>query len=281
MKKITFSAILITSIAAVMTLAIVSSPLATADTFYCSGSQTFSAFNNIVVTEGQTCVLGQFNVVEGNIQVEKGATLIVCADNDIAGNIEANGAKLVELIDYLTITCAETMAKGGNQDNAFRHGNVSFVNKAGTVGHLTSSPSYGDNGFFVFRIPGDQALQSCSVPVVGQFSIWTVSPPNSHKASGVTAGCNKALGLVVLGDINIQNTESFKLIGNTNGISIVRGDVSVQNTQTVEITNVAGVANTGFGIGGNLEISTSVDCIVRGNTIAGSTILDGCSNLAN
>jgi len=272
MNKTTLLGTIFIGIAAIM-MTLTFTPSATADTFYCSGGQTFSAFNNIIVPEGQTCVLGQFNVVQGDIEVKQGASLYVYADNDIAGSVIADGAETVYIADVGAPAYDLTMGKPAGVN---ARGIITFINNPDTHGKITRTED-GSNDQYQFRIPQDIASPNYD-PKVGDSVSFNVSPSPAKKAFNVIS---KALGLVILGNVDVRNTDNFSLIGNTYGISIVRGDVSVQNTQTVEIIDVAGVANTGFGIGGDLKISTSVDCVVSGNVVSGSTELSGCSNLTS
>ena len=226
MKKLAISAIFVAALAIGMISAIATyTPSATAETFYCSDRQTFSAFNNIIVPEGQTCVLDQFNVVQGNIEVRQGASLYVYADNDIAGNVIADGAETVYLADFVPPN-ARTMDDDDDDDA---------------------------------RDDDDDARDDDDDDDDG-----VVAPPPPPKARG----------LVILGSVDVQNTNNFSLIGNPEGISIVRGDISILNTETVKIVDIDE-------INGNLEISTSASCDISNNVISGSTELGGCSNLTS
>ena len=233
MKKMAISAVITAAIAIGMISAIATfTPSATAEYFYCSERQTFSAFNNIIVPEGQTCVLDQFNVVQGDIQVEQGASLYVYADNDIAGSIMADGAETVYLIDYVP-PYARTMDDDDDDDD-------------------DNDDARNDDDDDDARNDDDDDDDVVILP-----------PPPTPKARG----------LVILGSVDIQNTNNFALIGNPLGITIVQGDVTVQNTQNVEVIDVDRI--------GNLEISTSASCDVSNNVVSGSTELSGCSNLTN
>lgn len=281
MNKIAVSVVFAAALATGMILATSTyTPSATAEYFYCSDRQTFSAFNNIVVPEGQTCILDQFNVVRGDIEVKQGATLVVCPDNDIAGSVRADGADTVKLSDILEPPCISPLSHGGSTADPM--GTVSSINKAGTHGKITRTDD-GSNDKYQFRIPQD--LTAGYAPVVGDCVTFTVHTAQAKVARDVAkcgGGGPKALGLAIMGSVDIQNTNNFSLIGNPNGISLVRGDVSVANTLTVEVINVGGIGMTGpHGIGGNLQVSTSGSCYVSGNLVAGSTELSGCSNLAN
>lgn len=261
MRKWTISSILVAVLTTgiILTMAVV--PIATAE-FYCNDRQTFSAFGNIIVPEGQTCVLDQFNVVKGDIIVKEGATLVVCADNDIAGSIIADGAETVALIDSLGGVCI------GALDN------VSNVVETSSIDYTVDAV----NKVTICHKPGTAAEKEIQVPP---------SAVKGHLDHGDKLGpCGilpppKALGLAIIGNIDVANTNNFILIGNTDGITIVRGDVTVQNTQSVSIINVGGIAMAGHGIGGDLTISSSASCSISGNMVVGSIQLDGCSNLAN
>ena len=78
----------------------------------CSGSHSFSSFNNLIVPEGQTCKLDRFNVVNGDIEVRKGATLIICPDNQILGDVKARNADTVFISDQPIPPCREIKERG-------------------------------------------------------------------------------------------------------------------------------------------------------------------------
>lgn len=262
MKNLTLTSILAAALATGMILALTITPTATAENFYCSDRQTFSAFNNIIVAEGQTCVLDQFNVVQGDIVVNKGATLIVCADNDIAGSILADGAETVSLIDAVGGPCVGALSSASDVeassiDYELDGSKVTICHKPGTSAEKELQvPSSAVQG----HLDHGDRMGSCTSP--------PLPPP-------------KALGLAIMGSIDVTNTSNFLLIGNTEGITLVRGDVSVQNTESVGIINVGGVAMAGQGIGGDLTVSSSGSCSISGNMVVGNTELSGCSNLAN
>ena len=73
----------------------------------CAGSYSGTAFDgDLVVPKGQTCTIGRFNVVNGDINVREGANLIICPDNDIRGGIKANRPNSVFISDQLIGPCA-------------------------------------------------------------------------------------------------------------------------------------------------------------------------------
>ena len=157
----------------------------------CIGSHSFSSFNNLVVPKGQTCMIGRFNVVNGDIKVREGASLIVCPDNDIKGDIKANNPNTVFISDQLIGPCAPT------------------------------------------------------------------APPP------------KALGITIGGDVKVEGSSSFTLVGNPLGVVAINGDVKIKNTQTVEILQ--------FTVNGNVEVRNSGDVTVTDNTIGGDLKIKGTS----
>lgn len=79
----------------------------------CVGNYAGTVFSeDLVVPEGQTCQLDQFNVVYGSIRVEKGADLIVCPDNAIHGDVKSHGANSVYISDLTGWPCSEAKALG-------------------------------------------------------------------------------------------------------------------------------------------------------------------------
>ena len=74
----------------------------------CIGNYSYTTFDDLVVPEGQTCMIARFNVVNGNIKVKEGASLIICPDNDIRGNIRANKPDTVFISDQIVGICAPT-----------------------------------------------------------------------------------------------------------------------------------------------------------------------------
>jgi len=282
MKKIAITAIFTAALATGMILAITTyTPFAAAEYFYCSERQTFSAFNNIVVPEGETCILDQWNVVQGDIEVKQGATLVICPDNDIIGNVIADGAETVHITDILAAPCVWTTDVSTTSGAI---GSVTWINNANKQGKIARTDD-ASNKSYQYQIPRDLADPN-NAPVVNDCVTFDVAPSKSKVANNV-AKCSvtlpppKALGLVIMGSIDIRNTANFSLIGNIDGISIVKGNVIVQNTENVKIVDVAGVSSTGFGIGGDLEISASTNCIVSGNVVSGSTEFSSCSNLTS
>jgi len=282
MTKVAITAIFGAAIVTGMILALATyAPMASAEYFFCSERQTFSAFNNIVVPEGQTCILDQFNVVHGDIEVKKGATLVVCPDNDVVGNVIADGAETVNITDILTAPCAWTMDAASTTGAV---GTVTWINNANKHGKITQTND-ASNKSYQYQIPRDLADPN-NAPSVDDCVTFDLDPSKSNAADNV-AKCSvtlpppKSLGLVITGSIDIRNTNNFSLIGNIDGISIVKGNVIVQNTENVEIVDVAGVSSTGFGIGGDLEVSTSTNCIVSGNVVSGSMEFSNCSNLTS
>lgn len=164
--------------------------LATAATNVCSGFNSFATFDNVVVIQGDTCVLSGFNVVQGNIKVEEGANLFICPDNDVAGNIKAP------------------------------HGGT---------------------------------------------TVFITDQPGSHSNCGAGP---KALGVTIDGNIDINNGNSFTLIGNPGGVVSVGGNVMVKTTQTVSITSWDGIA-------GNVIANGNGDVTIIGNTIVGNLKISG------
>lgn len=78
----------------------------------CSGNYTYTSFGDLVVPQGQTCQLDQFNVVSGSIKVEKDANLIICPDNQIHGDIKAHKANSVYISDQTGGLCSPAKALG-------------------------------------------------------------------------------------------------------------------------------------------------------------------------
>jgi len=81
----------------------------------CTGSVGGLTVNNLIVPQGATCTMDQFNLVLGNITVEDNATLFMCADNDVLGNVVAGAGTKLFLRDKLFSECtAGTKSLGIN-----------------------------------------------------------------------------------------------------------------------------------------------------------------------
>lgn len=78
----------------------------------CSGNYTYTTFGDLIVPQGQTCQLDQFNVVNGNIKVEKDASLVICPDNQIHGDVKAQKANSVYISDQTGGLCSPAKALG-------------------------------------------------------------------------------------------------------------------------------------------------------------------------
>ena len=78
----------------------------------CIGNYSGTSFGDLVVPEGQTCQLNQFNVVGGDLKVEKGANLIVCPDNHIQGSVKAHQPGSVYISDIAGGLCSPAKALG-------------------------------------------------------------------------------------------------------------------------------------------------------------------------
>lgn len=89
-----------------------STPSATAAPDVCVGSYSGSTFDDLVVPEGRTCQLNQFNVVNGNIKVKKAASLIICPDNSIQGDIRAKKPGTIHISDLPAPPCGPQKALG-------------------------------------------------------------------------------------------------------------------------------------------------------------------------
>ena len=97
----------------------------------------------------------------------------------------------------------------------------------------------------------------------------------------------KSRGITIGGDVEINDTNEFTLIGNPSGVTVISGNVQVKNTQSVEITDFDGIAGnvkvedsttvsvTGNTIDGNLELISNVNCSESGNTVDGNN--PGCT----
>jgi len=240
-----------------------------AEDIVCTGSIGGLTVNNLLVPQGATCTMDQFNVVLGSITVEDNATLFVCADNDIVGNVVAGtGTKLVIRDKLFTACTAGTKALGINiGGDIIQNGGASFTLEGGTTptaemnieGNIEITNSVG-----TVRIEGvnDQGVQGF-VRITGG-SGFTIIQGNTFNGNLEIIDMGTALigSNSVGGNIETSNNSFVSLSSNS-----VDGDVkSIDNTG----------ANIRFNsIGGDLLISgTTGFCVDSPNTVAGIT--DSC-----
>lgn len=174
-------------------LALLPSSLALANNGHhtCVGNYSYTAFGDLVVPEGQTCQLDQFNSVNGNIKVGKNATLIVCPDNNISGDIKAEQAESVFVSDLTVPPCAPTKALGINIGGDVK------VNGGNSVS-LFGNPFGG-----VAVIEGDVKINNVQSVVVQSFN--NLSHINGNVKVG-HAGDVTILDNIIGGDLKIKGT---------------------------------------------------------------------------
>jgi len=100
----------------------------------CTGPIGGLTVNNLLVPQGATCTMNQFNLVLGSITVEDNAILFVCADNEIVGNVVAGEGTRLFIRDTLFTACeAGTKALGINiGGDIIQNGGLSFTLEGNT-----------------------------------------------------------------------------------------------------------------------------------------------------
>ncbi len=157
----------------------------------CVGNFAGASFGDLVVPEGQTCQLNQFNVVDGSIKVEKDASLIVCPDNEIHGDVKAHQANSVYISDITGGPCSPAKALGITID-----GDVKV--EGGSSVSLVGNPNGG-----VAVIKGNVKVENVEAVSIQSFnSLSKINGDVKVEHSGVVTVADNIIG----GDLKIKGT---------------------------------------------------------------------------
>ena len=189
--------------ALILTSAMVSNVLAdNAKKIVCTGEYSYASLNDLIVPKGQTCTIGRFNVVNGNIEVKEGANLVVCPDNDIHGNIKADRPNSIFISDQLIGPCAP-LSPPPKALGIIIDGDIKV--ESGNSFTLIGNPAG------VVAVKGDVKIERTQTVAIMQFTIN--GDVNIKHSTDVTVTDN-----VIGGDLKIKGT-SGTCTENNNSVS--------------------------------------------------------------